>query len=262
MAKKNSATDASARQERKKKARKRYFENKSGRFLQVQLMSTLLSTWEGEVGEDVGAKMDMCPNIFVAEEKYDKLVQKHLAGGYREMPKPKRTKKPRPKKKRIPKQWNDEIFGELNRVQGTDGLWEKNIKLKFLGKIRDLKLTIDAEYEEGFSRQQKQAFTRFMEGSSNLLRTAEQELLTYYKSICSDLRDQFGDSKDDWAPIVRSKKQFSEIVTLTALYIPSEKGRSRTLGLLLNCTWDDSHGIAVKFVNEKLKEIDNQDIIL
>ncbi len=50
-------------------------------------------------------------------------------------------------------------------------------------------------------------------------------------------------------------------VTPRYLFLP-EKQEKRTVALMCDCTFDPEHGLALVFVNEKLKEIGLQDIIL
>jgi hypothetical protein len=38
--------------------------------------------------------------------------------------------------------------------------------------------------------------------------------------------------------------------------------RERVVGLLFDCSWDVSLGLAVKFINEHLSEVGTQDIVL
>jgi hypothetical protein len=35
-----------------------------------------------------------------------------------------------------------------------------------------------------------------------------------------------------------------------------------TFGLLLNCTWEEEHGVGIKFVNGKVTQVGFQDIVL
>lgn len=37
---------------------------------------------------------------------------------------------------------------------------------------------------------------------------------------------------------------------------------NRVVGLLLDCTWEQSLGVAVKFLNEEVSEVGPQDIVL
>jgi predicted DNA-binding WGR domain protein len=245
-------------------ARKRRFEKgdaASGTYWEIQLMALLQTTWEGKIGQAQPAELTMHKTRAAAEEAYDALIAHRLAKGYREVRKASApNRKPTKTRAKIPKHWQHPVFGALERPRGLLSLWERPIDIPIFGGA-EVRLTVNGEYPDGVSQLQQNAYSRFMPKQKSLFRQAEKALFNYYQSICEDCRSQFGEYADQWAPVVRTMAQFSRIVTPTALYFPSATSR-RTVGLLLDCTWDSSHGVAVKYVEERIREVGSQDIVL
>jgi predicted DNA-binding WGR domain protein len=248
--------------------RKRRFEKGSadtGRFWEIKLMALTQTVWQGRIGEKVSAKVKTYSSVAAAAKAYTSLVGKRLSMGYREVQKasvPTRKAKPkkRPKQK-TPTEWYHDVFGLLSRSHGLDSLWERTIELTIFGQVRELQLAVNGNYAEGFDTIQQDAYKRFTRKHKSLLRAAEKALFDYYQENCEDYRDQFEEFADEWAPIVETRSEFARIVEPSSLCFPWATS-SRTVGLLLECTWDTSHGLAVKFVDEEVAEVGSQDIVI
>jgi hypothetical protein len=53
------------------------------------------------------------------------------------------------------------------------------------------------------------------------------------------------------------------LIELNQIIFPYSFGEDiRKVGLLLNCTWEPEHGLALKFENEMVVEVGYQDIVL
>jgi hypothetical protein len=94
---------------------------------------------------------------------------------------------------------------------------------------------------------------------------AENAIFAYYRENLPDLRSRFGPQlADQWAPEITSSEDLSRLVTPSEVIIQEafEKPPERIVGLLFDCTWEPSLGLAVKFVGERLNGVGTQDIVL
>ena len=92
---------------------------------------------------------------------------------------------------------------------------------------------------------------------------AENEIFKYYQEVCPEYRDKLEDSADEFAPIISGREEVAKLVELTQIIFPYSFGKDiKRVGLLLNCTWEPEHGLAVKFVNEEIVKVGYQDIVL
>lgn len=253
---------------RREMQRKRRFEKGSadtGRFWEIKLMALTQTVWHGRIGEKVPAKVKTYSNVVAAAKAYASLVGKRLSMGYREVRKasvPTRKVKPKKRpKQQVPAAWDHDVFGLLRRSSSLDSLWERTIELTLFGQVQELQLAVNGNYADGFEMIQQDAYKRFTRKQKSLLRAAEKALFDYYHEYCEEYRDRFGEFADEWAPIVKTRSEFARIVKPSSLYFPWATS-SRTVGLLLECTWDTSHGLAVKFVDEEVAEVGSQDIVI
>jgi hypothetical protein len=154
---------------------------------------------------------------------------------------------------------NHEVLGKIK----FDYSWEGEKKVSFFGKNRLITLIINGEEDGDFEQSQIDAFVKFFNDKEKLLLEAEDEIYKYYQDVCLDYRDRLEDSADEFAPSISNKKEIANLVELNQIIFPYAFGKNvRKVGLLLNCTWEPEHGLAVKFENEKIVEVGYQDIVL
>ena len=98
----------------------------------------------------------------------------------------------------------------------------------------------------------------------SVLSEAEVAIFEHYQSICEENRFRFGkDFTDEWSPIITKQSEMVNLVQPKELFIQQTFGSdTRVVGLLLECSWEQSLGLAVMFVNEALQEVGPQDIVL
>lgn len=152
------------------------------------------------------------------------------------------------------------IFGLLER---NHHWWEKDVYVKFFDKNIKIRVAINGEEDARFDQIQIDAFKQFFDNVEKLILAAENSIYNYYQEECPDYRDRLEDSADQFAPIISSAKELSELVQLKEVIFPWPlKGFVRKVGLLLSCTWEPEHGLAVVFEDEEIVDVGYQDIIL
>lgn len=155
---------------------------------------------------------------------------------------------------------NHEVFGNINYDYG----WVKESNMYCWGEKRLIKVIIDAEEDADFESNQEEAYKIFFSNYNNFIAKAEKAVFKYYQEICSDYRDKLSDDdKDKNVPIVTSEKDMVKLVKPKQIFFPMTFDKDvREVGILLDCTWEIEHGLAVKFQNEEIVEVGYQDIIL
>ena len=86
----------------------------------------------------------------------------------------------------------------------------------------------------------------------------------YYQNVCLDYRDRLGNEfKDKLAPIVSNQDRLNNLVDPKQILFPMTFGSDiREFGILCECTWEEEHGLAIKYQDEKVVEVGYQDIII
>jgi hypothetical protein len=119
---------------------------------------------------------------------------------------------------------------------------------------------INGTKEAEFEQTQIDAFSRFLQNIEKLLLDVELSIYEYYQEVYLDYRERREDSADKVAPIISSVEEAGNLVQLNEIIFPwSFKTGIRQVGLLLNCTWEPEHGLAVKFEDEKIVEVGYRD---
>lgn len=155
----------------------------------------------------------------------------------------------------------DAPFGDIEYELG----WVGQCAWPFLGVVSVTRLTIPCDEGAEISPVQREAYAAFEQHKAEMCRAAEDAIFAYYRDNLPDLRARFGPQFDDqWAPEIASAENLSRLVTPSEVIIqesfvsPSE----RVVGLLFDCVWEPSLGLAAKFVDERLGGVGTQDIIL
>jgi hypothetical protein len=159
------------------------------------------------------------------------------------------------------KKTTDPVFGDLTR--SVTDLWERKISIRLFGRDHSVSLFVNIDEDEGLKKSQIRAYETFTQNAEQLLSNAEVALLDYYQSVCDEYRDQLGVTarKHPKVPLITKVEELAKLVEPEAVVF--RYGHSRpTFGLLLKCTWEEEHGVAVKFVNDKIIEVGFQDIVL
>jgi hypothetical protein len=111
---------------------------------------------------------------------------------------------------------------------------------------------------------QREAFTKFERAKDRLTSAAASAAYDYYLKIADEVRERVGpESADQIAPVIEKIDDLASIVTPTEFLVQqSYESDARIIGLLFDCSWEPSLGLAVKFENEHIVEVGTQDIVL
>ncbi|MDG5471403.1 hypothetical protein P6709_06565 [Jeotgalibacillus sp. ET6] len=153
-----------------------------------------------------------------------------------------------------------ETFGELAYNYG----WKRDHNITLFGHEKTVILNIEAEDDAEFEDAQVNAYHTFFNDKERLLNLAEGAIFNYYLAVYEDYRQRLGEKfADKMAPILSTKDEIAHIVEPKQLIFPMIFDEDvRQVGLLLECTWEPEHGLAVKFEDEEIVEVGFQDIVL
>lgn len=155
----------------------------------------------------------------------------------------------------------DAVLGEITFTAGTG--WEGTYTYPFLGREVKVPLVLGGwEESDPVEPQQRDAVERFNSRKAELCAAAEDAIYNNYRERLPDLRAQFGDSADEYMPIVGDKEGIARLVTPTGVFVQLAFSEDRVIGLLYDCTWEPELGLAVKIVDESVEEVGPQDIVL
>lgn len=147
-----------------------------------------------------------------------------------------------------------EVFGSIKK-SGSDE-WTKELKIFFFGEERNVILNIfgDKSGVGKFPECEISAYKNFFEDLDKFLRKTEIEVYKYYQSVCEEYRDAIGDDDalDEIAPIINSKEEINDLVSKINIYITDSYDDTRNVGIGMECTWEDEHGLGVRFENEEV----------
>ena len=122
-----------------------------------------------------------------------------------------------------------------------------NKAIKVWGRDFELRVIFDTYDSEEITDIQKEALDTFIDDSEELLSSCE-ELKEYCMKNHSDRIDE-------------SIENIFKYVIPVSIYI-ERNNKKRVVSLLCNYRFDEEHGIAITYENEKLKHIGPQDDIL
>ena len=121
-------------------------------------------------------------------------------------------------------------------------------KLTIWGREFELRVTFDCFDNEEVLPIQEQALEAFLKAEA-AIEDSKKRVENYILN-------------DDYAELeTASVDNIFKYVIPTDIYLPSTPD-TRTAALLCDYRFDEEHGIAIVFENEKFKEIDTQDIVL
>ena len=154
---------------------------------------------------------------------------------------------------------NHEVFGVLI----DNGGWRRKEKINFWGIQKEVDIMVYADTIPNFKEYQKNSYIEFKKITDEFLRDAKFSAYKYYLSVYEELRERFEHDADKLAPIVNNENEFAKLINPTTILFPFIFNDEKTsFGILFDCKWDPSHGLAVLFENGKVTEVGEQDIIL
>ncbi|MBC2161510.1 hypothetical protein HCB29_00405 [Listeria booriae] len=142
--------------------------------------------------------------------------------------------------------------------------WSGKTSITMFGKKREVTLSIDGEEDANFSLIQREAYTNFMSNMDEIMDAVELGIFEYYEDNYEEYRDMAGEVEaDKIAPEISTIKELGNLVIPTQLISRRvRKNGVRRIGLVCDCTWDIDNGVGVRIENEKVEEVDYQDIVL
>ncbi|MBC1575780.1 hypothetical protein HB900_15010 [Listeria booriae] len=142
--------------------------------------------------------------------------------------------------------------------------WSGKTSITMFGKKREVILSIDGEEDANFSPIQREAYINFMSNMDEIMDAVELGIFEYYEDNYEEYRDMAGEVEaDKIAPEISTIKELGNLVIPTQLIIRRvRKNGVRRIGLVSDCTWDTDNGVGVRIENEKVEEVDYQDIVL
>jgi len=155
----------------------------------------------------------------------------------------------------------DALFGDLEYEFG----WVGQCEWLFLGVAVRTPLAIPCEEGAEISAVQKEAYLAFDQRKAEMTNAAGKAIFAYYREMLPEMRARFGPQfADQWAPEITSVEDLSHLVRPSEVIIQQSfvKPPERVVGLLFDCIWEPSLGLAVKFVDERLDGVGTQDIVL
>lgn len=154
----------------------------------------------------------------------------------------------------------DITFGKIDYDYGWRGLYSYSI----FGKHYSVTLVVPCDEGEDIEPAQRKAFTEFERAKDRLTGAAASAAYDYYFKISNEIRERVGPKfADQIAPAIEKIDDLSRIVTPTEFLVQqSYESDDRIIGLLFDCSWEPSLGLAVKIENERIVEVGTQDIVL
>jgi len=154
----------------------------------------------------------------------------------------------------------DKTFGEIDYEYG----WKGSYAYSIFGKDHAVTLVVPCDEGEEIEPAQREAFVRFEQAKDSLTSAAARAILDHYQDIAEEVRERVGPAAAaDVAPVITSVDELARIVSPTEFLVQQSFGSGeRIIGLLFDCSWDPSLGLAVKFEDEQVVEVGNQDIVL
>ncbi|PXA97949.1 hypothetical protein DMC47_11230 [Nostoc sp. 3335mG] len=155
----------------------------------------------------------------------------------------------------------DPLFGHIEYDFG----WRGQCTWPLFGRLVTTMMVIACDEGEEISLVQREAFIGFQRHQAVMCRRAEGAIFEYYLEALPDLRSRFGPQFADlWAPEISRAEDMVRLITPAEVIIqePFIDPAERIVGLLFDCTWEQSLGLGVKFVYENLAEVGTQDILL
>ncbi|MBG9831320.1 DUF2004 domain-containing protein [Bacillus wiedmannii] len=152
---------------------------------------------------------------------------------------------------------NDAVFGELE----YDFVWSKDTSINFLGNEVEIALIVKGDEDGKFDEEQYVAYTSLMQNWEQLQQSFLQSILDYYKQERQELG--YDIEVNENYPLVETTNEILEMISLDGIVVPyAGIFDGRDIGITFNCTWDTENGLGIRLLNEKVTEVDYQDVAI
>lgn len=153
-----------------------------------------------------------------------------------------------------------DVFGDVELI---DDAWRRSYALTLFGRTWTVALVVpcdDGEVEAG----QREGFVAFERDHERILAETQAALWEHYVAIRPEYERQFGEeTAAERLPELESSAELHRVLTPTTLLVQETyDDETQLIGLLLDCTWDPSLGLAVAIVDGVVTEVGPQDLVL
>ena len=157
----------------------------------------------------------------------------------------------------------NELFGELTFGNGLEGY----SSITLYGTTEQIDLVVNCEEGEKITDAQRASYMEYKRNVAKLLKDIEEGIFIYYKTIYKEYQQQYAEAPeeiDQRVPTVSYPEDMKRLVKPTSFIIDYDfnDGDPIHMGVLFNCTWDPSHGIAAVIISGEVVEITTQDNFL
>lgn len=143
--------------------------------------------------------------------------------------------------------YKDAIFGEMTYKHR----WYKQQKLMMFGKEWNVTVAAKAYSGKPITEEQQKSYSNFYNNESAMVNTIGEKLKEYINTNLQELAVYWMGAR-----LVNTVNELAQIVTPKTLLFKQDG----TTIMLLDCIWDEEHGIAVKLVPEV--SVGSQDLFL
>jgi hypothetical protein len=128
----------------------------------------------------------------------------------------------------------------------------------------DFGLTVNDEDCKGPSAAQVAARQAFMRNPNRVARETLDAIVQYYRKLSKTYRKDLGSAADALMPKIESADALERLISFLGLTIfEKEKSRGRekpiAIALTFSCTWDEEHGLAVRWRDGKIEAVGQLD---
>ena len=142
-----------------------------------------------------------------------------------------------------------------------DGAWYGNETINFNGKEFNVNIQIDDYDGIMVPESSQKALLSFLGNSNDYLSKIKETVFEYYCELRADLGYDTEENVD--YPEVSSSEEILNMITLIGITIPDQDDYDEdAVSLIFDCTWEEEHGLGIRFIGEDIVEVGFQDIAL
>lgn len=155
-------------------------------------------------------------------------------------------------------QIQDKVFGKLS----YELFWTRKYDLPYFGQTQKFELIVQCYEDKAINDFQRASFVNFEEHKERYVRQAEAAIYEYYLSVCDDYRDMYGpENADALSPVITEVSQLKSILKPGIVVFPGNSKGKNVFGIGYECSWDAGNGVAVKFIDGLIVDVDFQHIL-
>ena len=142
-----------------------------------------------------------------------------------------------------------------------DGAWFGNEIVDFNGDLVDVEVQINAYDEIIIPESSKNTLLGFLNMLNNYIPKIEKAVFEYYCTLRAELGYDV-EANDDY-PELSNSKEILNMITLIGITVPDQDHHNEAaISLVFDCTWEEEHGLGIRFIGEDIVEVGFQDVAL